>query len=74
MKAQCTLTQSPGDIWRVHHAGSTLGDVEVTGRTRDEALAKMQRELQYRLELCPCSGQSLGTVELQVNSVGNSEQ
>ena len=33
---------------------------------REEALTKMRDELQYRIELCPCSGVSGPTVELQV--------
>jgi hypothetical protein len=41
--------------------------VEVSGLTREEALAKMRGELQYRSELCPCSGASAETVELQVS-------
>jgi hypothetical protein len=40
--------------------------VEVTAPTREEALTKMRNELQYRIELCPCSGAWGDTVELQV--------
>jgi hypothetical protein len=43
-----------------------LGDVDVFGFSRDEAVTKMQDELQYRIELCPCSGVSGDTVELQI--------
>jgi hypothetical protein len=44
--------------------------VEVSAATRDEALTKMRDELQYRVELCPCSGVLADTVELQVREEG----
>ena len=67
MKAACSLKELPNGNWVVSHSSANLGDVEVSGSSRDEALTKMRDELQYRLELCPCSGEVLGTVELQVS-------
>ena len=67
MKAACTLRQMPNGTWLVRHNSSSLGTVEVSGSTRDEALTKMRNELQYRIELCPCSGVSGDTVELRVH-------
>ena len=66
MKAPCTLTRLPNGAWLVRHSSPALGDVEVTASARDEALAKMRDELQYRSELCPCSGASADVVVLQV--------
>ena len=66
MKARCTLTHLRNGIWLVHHTSPALGTVGVSANTREEALTKMQNELQYRLELCPCSGVSGDTVVLQV--------
>ena len=66
MKAPCTLTRLPTGIWLVRHSSPQLGTVEVSARARDEALTKMRDELQYRIELCPCSGASADTVVLQV--------
>jgi len=37
-----------------------------SGSSREEALTKLRDELQYRIELCPCSGVSGDTVVLQV--------
>jgi len=65
MKARCTLRVQNG-IWSAHHLSSALGTVEVTARSREEALHKMQSELQYRIELCPCSGVSGDTVVLDI--------
>jgi len=65
MKVPCTLTRQ-GGAWRVRHSSPSLGVVEVSASSRDEALTKMQSELQYRIELCPCSGVSGDTVVLDV--------
>ena len=67
MKAFCSLSSLPNKTWQIRHSSSALGDVEITGSSRDEVLARMQRELQYRLELCPCTGESVGTVELEIS-------
>ncbi len=66
MKALCTVSRMPNGTWLVRHSSSSLSTVEVFAPSRDEALTKMRNELQYRIELCPCSGASGDTVELQV--------
>ena len=70
MKFSCTLSHLANGNWLARHTGSTLGNVEVTALTREEALTKMRDELQYRIEWCPCSGASGDTVELQVREEG----
>jgi hypothetical protein len=67
MKAPCTLTQRKDGTWLVRHVSSSLGRVEISAFSREEALMKIRNELQYRIELCPCSGASGDTVELQVS-------
>ena len=67
MKAACTLSRMRNGTWLVRHSSSTLGSVEVSGFSREEALTDMRNELQYRSEWCPCSGASADTVELQVS-------
>jgi hypothetical protein len=67
MKAPCTVLRTRDGTWLVRHSSSALGTVEVSAPSRAEALTKMQNELQYRIELCPCSGVSGDTVELQVS-------
>ena len=66
MKATCILTQLRDGTWSVRHTSPALGAVEVFAASRDQALTKMRNELQYRVELCPCSGVSGDTVVLQV--------
>jgi hypothetical protein len=70
MKLTCSLFHLPSGKWLARHTGSSTGQVEVTATTREEALTKMRNELQYRIELCPCSGAWGDTVELQVREEG----
>jgi hypothetical protein len=70
MKAPCTISRQRDGTWLVRHSSSALGAVEVSGPSRDEALTTMRNELQYRIELCPCSGASGDTVELHVREKG----
>jgi hypothetical protein len=67
MNAACTLSRRPDGTWLVRHSSPALGNVEVCALSREEALTKMLNELQYRIELCPCSGASADIVELRVN-------
>jgi hypothetical protein len=66
MKLTCTVVRRPNGQWLARHAGSSLGTVEVTGSSREEALTKIRNELQYRIEWCRCSGVSGDTVELLI--------
>jgi hypothetical protein len=66
MRAACTLSRTRNGAWLVRHASKALGAAEISASSREEALTKMRNELQYRIELCPCSGASGDTVVLQV--------
>ena len=66
MKLTCTVSRLANGKWLAKHTGSSTGQVEVTAPTREEALTKMRDELQYRSELCPCSGASADVIVLQV--------
>jgi hypothetical protein len=70
MKLNCTLSHLANGKWLARHTGSSTGRVEITAPTREEVLTKMRDELQYRIELCPCSGAWGDTVELQVREEG----
>jgi hypothetical protein len=60
------VLQLPDGRWRVRHDGNVAGAVEVTASTKAEALEKMRGELRYRLELCPCSGESYQHLEIEI--------
>jgi hypothetical protein len=70
MKLTCTVCRLPDGKWLARHTGTSVGPVEVRAPTRDEVLTKLRDELQYRIELCPCSGAWGDTVELQVREEG----
>jgi hypothetical protein len=70
MKALCTVRRMGNGTWLARHSSSSLGTVELSASSHEEALTKMRNELQYRIELCPCSGASGDTVELQVSGEG----
>jgi hypothetical protein len=55
-----------GGGWRAEVSDDRIGEVAVTASQREEALEKLQREIRYRLELCPCSGVGERYVELEV--------
>lgn len=66
MRFSCTVSRRPNGQWAVRHEGSSVGAVEVAADTRDHALEKMRREIQYRLELCPCTGESYQNIEVEL--------
>jgi hypothetical protein len=71
MRVPCTLSRQRNGTWLVRHVSSSLGSVQVSAASREEALTKMREELQYRIELCPCSGAWEDTVVLQVSDESN---
>jgi hypothetical protein len=50
----------------MEHASPDVGPPRVTGSTRDEALRKMEEEIRYWLELCPCTGQAFRNLEIEL--------
>lgn len=47
---------------------TSLGEPRCTvkGRTRDEAVEKIRKEIRYRIEHCPCTGVADDFVEIVV--------
>lgn len=66
MKFPCTITRLREGAWSARHVGTEVGAVEATASSREEALEKLRGELRYRLELCPCSGESYRHLEIEV--------
>ena len=67
MRFHCTLKRGEDGRWLVRHAGE-VGVVEATADTREAALEKIRGELRYRLELCPCSGESYQHIEIVLDA------
>ena len=66
MKFRCTLDELPDHRWVARHSGRDVGDLKTVAASRAEVIEKMQNELRYRLELCPCSGESYQHIEIEI--------
>ena len=65
MKFVCQISENDG-VWTVEHASQDVGPIRVTGSTWDEAVRKMDGEIHYWLEMCPCSGQAYRDLEVEL--------
>ena len=65
MKFVCQMYEKNG-AWIVEHKGPDVGPIRVTAPTRGEALRKVEEEIRYWLEMCPCSGQTHHNIEIEV--------
>lgn len=70
MRFRCTLTRREDGRWLIRHTGE-VGLVETTADTREAALEKMRGELRYRLELCPCSGESYQHIAIELEAAAD---
>lgn len=66
MKFTSTILRDSGGQWLVRHKSHEVGLVEVTAPTREQAVEKLRREIRYRLELCPCSGETYQHIEIEI--------
>jgi hypothetical protein len=46
------------------HDSRDVGSVEVRAATREAVLEKIEGEIRYRLELCPCSGETYRHIQI----------
>jgi len=65
MRVTCTVSRLPGG-WSALHESRDVGRVEVKAPTRNEAIEKIEGEIRYRLELCPCTGETYRHIEINV--------
>ena len=66
MKFPSSMRRSGDGQWLLRHESPELGVVEVTAATREEATEKLRGEIQYRLELCPCSGATYQYITIDI--------
>jgi hypothetical protein len=69
MNYRCTIRKTTDGAWHARHESRDLGVVQVTAPTRDAAIEKIRGELQYRLELCPCSGESYQHLQIEITEI-----
>ena len=66
MKIQCTITRRGDGRWAAQHNSSDLGAFEVTAESRGAAIEKMESEIRYRVEMCPCTGRAFRNLEIEI--------
>ncbi len=66
MKFPCTCAQLDSSEWIVRHVGTDVGTVEVTAASLEAALQRIRGELQYRLEICPCTGELYQDIRIEI--------
>ena len=69
MKVQVTMKKLVDGAWQAQALGSEVGNLLVTGRSREIALHNLREEITYRLEWCPCSGVESDYVKLDVHEL-----
>jgi len=67
MRFPCTVQRKGDGRWTVSHEGPEVGRVEVTAESRQQAVENLRGEIRYRLELCPCSGESYQHIVVEVS-------
>jgi hypothetical protein len=65
MRFPCTITQRGGH-WVARHESADLGLVTAQAGSRQEAIEKLRGELRYRLEICPCTGESYQHIDVEI--------
>lgn len=64
MPLTCTIKHLPAG-WLAIHDSRDVGHLEVRALTRKEVLEKIEGEIRYRLELCPCTGETYRHIEIE---------
>jgi hypothetical protein len=67
MKFVCRISERNG-TWMAEHASQDVGPIRVTAPTREEALRKIEGEIRYWLEMCPCSGEAYRHLEIEATA------
>jgi hypothetical protein len=52
--------------WTLRHESTEVGVVEVTAATKELATEKLIGEIRYRLELCPCTGETYQHISVEL--------
>ena len=67
MKISSIILRKSDGQWTLLHESPEIGRVEVTAPTREQAVEKLRGEIRYRLELCPCSGDSYQHIKIEIS-------
>ena len=67
MRFPSTILRGSDGQWSLRHESPEIGQVEVTAPTRGQAVEKLRGEIRYRLELCPCSGETYQHIKIEIS-------
>jgi hypothetical protein len=70
LKFTTTASRISDGRWVMRHESTGAGRVEVIGATREQAEEKLRGEIRYRLELCPCSGETYQHIQIEFVEAG----
>jgi hypothetical protein len=65
MRFACTISRR-GEKWLARHESAEWGIVSAQADSRQDAIEKLRGELRYRLEICPCTGESYQHIEVDI--------
>lgn len=65
MKFVCDLEERNG-VWTGQHSSPGVGPVRVSGASQAEVLRKLEAEIRYWLEMCPCTGEKYHNLQLEL--------
>ena len=65
MKFLCRIT-ARDNFWIGEHASDGVGPIQVKAPTRPEAIEKLEREIRYWLEMCPCTGERFKNIDIEL--------
>ena len=66
MRFPCTIERIAGGGWAAAHQSRDVGEVKVQAPSRDEVIEKVKGEIRYRLELCPCTGETYQHIDVEI--------
>ena len=66
MRFPATASRTSDGGWSLRHESAEVGRVETTAATREQAAEKLRGEIRYRLELCPCTGETYQHVQVEI--------
>ena len=69
MKFPCRISRLSDGRWTIRYLGTDAGPIEVRAASREEALEKMRNELRFWIESCPCTGQAMRNLEVELVEV-----
>jgi len=66
MRFPCKIERVAGGGWAGMHESREVGEVKVLADTQEAAIEKLKGEIRYRLELCPCTGETYQHIEVEI--------